>query len=770
MPLFVLPVACGDDSVDPSDGGGGGGAATSGSVTSSSSGSGASGGGGAGPACGDAASVGALERGAWDDRFTIGGVASQLGTAPVVFDFATDVDGSVIAAGRFDSHAGEAVPPLLRWRNDAWEPARTTWEIPPPEDGFSAVAVSDAGALALATNTSYGVPAGEIWLDDGEGLVSIGAFDGLVRRMAFFDGALWVAGNFALEDGSVSGLAVWNGTAWTAPPGGAVDGPVYELLLDGESLLVGGSFTAIGGTSAANVAAWDGAAWSAYPFTDALTVYALARHGGELYAGGAHVDYEAASGLARWTGAGWETVGGGLGQYQTRAVVTDIASHDGVLDVTGCFNSAGGLDGAPGASPAGSFARWSGDAWQTLDDNSVLTVSPWHAPFVCGDEGPLAVWDVPHQALGYDGARLLAGGRFAGVAGIASQSLIAHDGDGWVPQGEAVLGVSGSIDKIAAGGDGCQVYGVGTFTHVSGEQAAGHVVHFDGQSWQSLADDLTFDTWCPDLDVSESGEVAVGCMIFPPDGDAEGIVLRRQGDAMVPMAALGLPPIMAVAWSPSGTLWVGGAGASGYLARIDGGAVQIVVDDLDGPVLLIDASKEDDVVFAGSFKKAGSKPLVQIGRWDGSTATAVGDGLVGSPTALRRGGETIYASTYDDGEGAYLLGAFDGTSWKELATEGSGVTKQKAFNFNAIRVVDGSVIAGGAIELDDGSGRGVAVYRDGAFTALAGGVSAIGISDLAIDDSAVWVAGTLMAAGPETDPISSVGVARLDFALSATSE
>lgn len=187
----------------------------------------------------------------------------------------------------------------------------------------------------------------------------------------------------------------------------------------------------------------------------------------------------------------------------------------------------------------------------------------------------------------------------------------------------------------------------------------------------------------------------------------------------------------------------------------------MIEEGFDGPVQHIDVASDQDVVVAGGFQMVGSLAAQRIARFDGTAWSKVGDGVLGAPTALCRDGATIYVSTYDDGTGAYLLGRFDGTSWAELATPGSGITKDSAFNFNAIRIVDGTVIAGGAAELDDGSGRAVVTYRDGAFQALRGGVNAIGVGGLAVTDDAVWVAGSITSVAPTTSPMSSVGVARL---------
>ena len=82
------------------------------------------------------------------------------------------------------------------------------------------------------------------------------------------------------------------------------------------------------------------------------------------------------------------------------------------------------------------------------------------------------------------------------------------------------------------------------------------------------------------------------------------------------------------------------------------------------------------------------------------------------------------------------------------------------FNFNAIQPIVGGVIAVGAAQLDNGSGRGALVYRGGRFTALGGGVHAIGLSGLAIARDAIWVGGLIAEVGSKDRALPSAGVAR----------
>lgn len=777
--LIAAAPACGDDS-DPSGGSGGGTAAstsstanqtnataTTSTAATSTSNSSASGSTGAGQAsCGDGIGADAFGAGAWDRRFTISGFTGHDGIAPGVFDFARDIDGSMLATGRFSWFEDETAPPLMRYRNGAWEPARDTWELIPPGDGFSAIAVSPEGALALSTSDSFGPRDGEIWIDTGDGLESIGAFTGQVRSIAWYDGTLWVAGIFTMGGaGGAENLAVWNGNAWSSAPGGQIVGNAYELLVHDDTIYVAGAFDEVGGAAAANVASFDGTAWTPYDFDGALAIFALARtDAGALYAGGAYGEFGEAGGVARWTGTTWETVGGGLGQFQTRGVVADLVAHGDSVDATGCFSTAGGLAGTPGSLASPSLARWNGTAWEALSGNGGA-MAPWFSPLVCGDEGPGAIWDVDNQRLAFEGGRLFAGGTFAGVDGEQSQAIAVRDENAWSPQGTTGLGFGGSIDVIAVGGPACDaVYGVGGFTHVAGQPARGKVVHFDGTRWEIFTDDLTNEAYCPTIDVDAAGEVAVGCMDFP-NGNAEGVILRRAGQVMQRVPTPGLDIVSHVKFGPDGALWIAGGSAGGYLARLQGDALTIIEDGFDGNVSQISVRSANDVVVAGSFTFAGSVPAMRIARWDGTTWSPLGEGLPGQALALARDATTTYVSSYDQGDGAYLLGAFDGTTWTELASPAAGVTPVDYFSFNSIRPIQGGgLLVAGTGWMDDDSGRGVLVYANGAFTPLGGGVGAMSIGNAALTDDGVWVAGTIAQAGPADAWISTVGVARYTLA------
>jgi len=148
--------------------------------------------------------------------------------------------------------------------------------------------------------------------------------------------------------------------------------------------------------------------------------------------------------------------------------------------------------------------------------------------------------------------------------------------------------------------------------------------------------------------------------------------------------------------------------------------------------------------------------------------SGLGAGVPGQVVSLAQAGGTVYASTYDEGEGAYLLGAFDGTAWRELASPAANLTPQPYFTFDRIVPIADAILLVGTAELDDGAGRGALMYRDGRFTAIAGGVRGMYVSGLALAGDALWFAGAIAEAGsPATSLTPTVGVARLVLARGA---
>jgi hypothetical protein len=78
-----------------------------------------------------------------------------------------------------------------------------------------------------------------------------------------FKGDLVVGGTFTHIGGkAVWFVARWNGTEWL-PMADGMDGPVWALLVDGDVLYAGGSFRLAGHEPTDGIGVWNGTSWAA---------------------------------------------------------------------------------------------------------------------------------------------------------------------------------------------------------------------------------------------------------------------------------------------------------------------------------------------------------------------------------------------------------------------------------------------------------------------------------------------------------------------------
>ncbi|AKT36056.1 uncharacterized protein CMC5_001690 [Chondromyces crocatus] len=768
--------ACGGASDDDGSGTAGGGGSPSGSGGPGGAGGSGGEGGGASASCHDLPMTSALvAEGSWDASLTLAGFTGHDGLVPGVFDFARDADGALLAVGRFQYIGRRATRPLARLEGDVWRPdPRLSFDTDPPSLG--AIATDGQGRIAVATHaelpSSLEEREGEIWVSDGGAFTRAGTFQGAVRRMVWFDGALWVGGLFTLDDlPSAEGLAVLDEQGWQAPPGGAVDGlGVYTLATQGNTLLVGGAFSSVGGIPAASVATYDAGGWRAYDLPGA-SVYALARDdAGELYAGGLF-SVEGSSetgGIARWSGSSWESVGGGLANRVFRGVVSDLAVLDGALHVAGCFSWAGGPPTEAASIQAAGLARWTGQAWEALDEGASPVASGWFAPLRCGDEGPGAVWDMENQRLFADGERLFAGGFFGGKGGVPSHGVIAHEGGGWVAQGEVGQGLSGVPSALAVGGPSCAVHAVGPISHAGSLAVDRRVLRHTGIRWEPVGAPAPAGHDCDRVAVDAAGMPFLGCSRAPVnDGDhATGVVLRSTGDGWETVGdGFGEGGVAALAFDPAGALWVTGGVTQGFVARVEGdgfvrhGAFDGRVNSLafrpgkrGGPV---------EAVVGGSFGSVDGVAVRGVARWSGEAWEALGPGLSGSVLAVAYAPDgSIYASTADDGsDDRLILGRWDGAAWSEVATPEPGPVPA-GYAFSALLARGNYVIAAGFAWPGSGE-RNVFAYDGAAFRSVRGGITAISVDQVALAGNGLWFGGSIAEAGPPNGRLPTVGVAHL---------
>lgn len=382
----------------------------------------------------------------------LAGPAYSLTTLPT----STTTD-DLIAGGWFSSAGGIGANNIARYTPSSWYPlgpgigqavtrlarirdAAGSWRL--VAAGNFAIPLSGSSRLAYQSNGSW------LWLG--------GAVNGQVRDMLVVPQPsgpdhLLIAGDFTTIGGSsIAHLARWNGAAWSAVSAAAFagGGPVCMTLhpngSGGDDLIVGGTFTSIGGTAANRIARWDGASWhamsdgfsfanpSTQPIVSALASVPRLGGGADLYAGGFfdRSGSTARSSVCRWNGASWDDLGNGLGggrfpiPFSTTQTVTinpvnamDVVPRSGGgadLVVAGGFNSAGGI-------PARRIAKWDGASWSPMG----LGLGPLSQDLF---QMPYALAHMPNMQGGWD---IFAAGMFTSADGLPVKQIARWDGAQW---------------------------------------------------------------------------------------------------------------------------------------------------------------------------------------------------------------------------------------------------------------------------------------------------------------------------------------------------
>jgi trimeric autotransporter adhesin len=384
---------------------------------------------------------------------SIGGILVTRGTVSALAATA----GRLHVGGSFNKTGSREVSNFATLETDGWR----SLGLGLSGGGFVVHATGDdvlvGGLFASAGGkTVNGVArwTGTDWLPLGTG-VHQGAFHGQVHALATRGSDVFAAGVFD-RAGEVSALNIarWDGNQWF-PLGAGLGGnaAVVRALAVGadDTLYAGGFFNAGGGIS--TIAKWDGSTWSAlgnglsasHGFAE---VRALAAWKDGIYAGGAFNNAGGVStiGIARWDGAAWTDVGGGMDNS-----VLALVAHPDHLNAGGYFTTAGGV-------AARRVARWNGSAWSAL-----------------GEGLGAAATDFVH-ALAVEGDLLYAGGSFVALGeGASANNLASWNNATWSALGSGTGAGSPPAVYGMAAGDG-RLYIGGSFAQAGGYTSIGFAI------------------------------------------------------------------------------------------------------------------------------------------------------------------------------------------------------------------------------------------------------------------------------------------------------
>jgi hypothetical protein len=569
------------------------------------------------------------------------------------------------------------------------------------------------------------------WDPDGAGaqapvVVAGGTFNGSgMDYIAYWDGGTWtqlgggangpvlslavaangdlvVGGSFTSIGGtSAAGIARWDGSSWTAlgtglggSSGNVVDnrfgGPAIRAILPlgNGDLVVGGSFSTAGGTSIDNVAKWNGSSWSGFGSGINGPVEAIVLSGSNIIAGGTFslADGNTANNLAIWNGSSWSELGGG-----TNHAVYALALSGSDLYVGGYFTSA---NGSTLASP--DIARWDGSSWHSMGSGST-------------DDEVLALAIAPNGDV-------LAGGDFSTIAGVSASGVAKWNGSAW----QALdTGLGGSEDLCYAllfTGNGDLIAG-GNIASAGATPAKG-VARWDGERTHPLA--------------SSAWHVMAN--------SAAGDLLNSPANAMTVLS--------------DGTLVIGGtftqAGGvnANYVVRWDGANWIPIGTGMNGTVRALTTmpnGSNQDLIAGGDFTQADGNTVNYVARWDGAAWVALNTNVNPSFVGMNN---SVYALTYTmtDGliaggyfthagtHGVSYIAQFDGSNnWQNPGgfTGTDGPVYALVENPN-----DGTLVAGGDFSQADGIsiGYGIATLDTanlGCWCAMSNGVGGGGVRALA---------------------------------------
>lgn len=425
------------------------------------------------------------------------------------------------------------------------------------------------------------------------------------------------------------------------------NGSVHALKMfdfgQGPELYAGGQFTIAGGVPAAGVARFDGEQWHPLgtelsspgnPSVWAMKVFDDGK-GASLYVGGGFTSAggEPSAHIARWTGAMWEVVGGGVDNHVFTMAVHDDGSGP-ALYVGGTFDSAGGI-------PAKRIARWNGAEWSSIGDISGVLGSPVRA-MISFDDG--------------SGPALYVGGDFTHAGGVPSHSLARWRGT-W--EALPAIAITTGTQKIHAfeihdRGFGPELYVGGSFS-ASFKQVA----RWTGTGWQTfptiglsaLRTLLSYD------DGNEralyAGSHTTGLAVF--DGAAWSVIPETsQVRSLVAYTGAGGGDL--VAGGDFGTF--GGESARSIAIRRNGqwSALQ-QQEGLIGLGGEVAQEFEGEIYVGGRLHFAGGKPVSCLARWNGAEWNDVGGGVHGGSTLST---QVRAMAVFDDGSGEamYIAGKF----------------------------------------------------------------------------------------------------------------
>ncbi|MDB6032253.1 MAG: hypothetical protein JWM16_2591 [Verrucomicrobiales bacterium] len=439
---------------------------------------------------------------------------------------------------------------------------------------------------------SFGAPGDEHWSKQ----FGWPGTSNVVLAIAKHDGKVYCSG--ALNTGFYINtfLNVWDGVEWTNLAEFKGDtSALYDLAFVGNYLYAAGLFTNVNGVAASGLARWDGTSWSSIGFVGAAL--GLDVDGDDLFVAGSFTNKagsQVMTNIGRWDGAAWHALGNGVGNLDYGYCKTVVANN-GLVYVGGQFTNSG----AQGIS---NLAVWNGTTWSDVGGgvNNVV------------------------NGLAVRGSDLYAGGNFTQAGSAPANYLARWNGVNWTDLGSE-LGPSGVNGLVFHGDDLCVA---GKFTNTA--NGITNFALWNGSAWRGAGAGLNGESFR--VASSDDGLYVGGNFVLAGGGVANAISLWEGSK-----------------WRPLGT--------EGEI-----GGLHTTVRAL--------ANDGTNIYVGGAFLAAGRTPATRIGRFDGKNWQAFGPGLNNTVSAVALVGTNVYAggdfTGGGDGPFANHLARWSGGQWVPL--------------------------------------------------------------------------------------------------------
>lgn len=601
----------------------------------------------------------------------------------------------VYVGGSFTAAGGVGASRIARWNN-----ATNSWSaLGSGVNGtVTAIAVrADTVFVGGQFTTAGGISANNIAMWNGNSWSALGSGTSGstgVNAIATIGSEVYVGGRFTMAGGIVANrIAKWNITTnnWSTLSSG-VNNDVNALAVIGNEVYVGGTFTTAGGLSVSRIAKWNRTTntWSTVGSGVSGGIGAFAVSGNNLYVGGSMIAAGGVSvnNVAKWDGSSWSALGKGV-----ESTVNGVAvAMDGVYVVGFPITTAGEVG-------ANNIARWNiaTSSWSAVVGNN-KTNHNYASRLV--------------RAIKVSGTEVYAGGDFRAAGGVIVNHVGKWNGSGWSALGSGVSGGTitanyGVVDAIAV--RGIEVYVGGTFT-IAGGDSAYRIARWNGSKWSALGSGVSH---------SLGGARVAAIALNGKDVYVGGVFTNAGGVAVNNIAK----------WDSVSKTWsaVGSGGISSVTALAVSG---------------------NDLYVGGSFSTVDGVPANSIAKWNGSSWSALGNGVNRPP-----GGGLVSSMTVD-GNNLYVGGFFsiagdvpasnvakwNGSSWSAL---GSGVSDV----VNAIAVNGNEVYVGGRFpQVNTMLANYIARWNGSSWSTLGSGLNYY-VNAVAARGSEVYVGGEFQEAG-----------------------